>query len=207
MNGTTLDTLEAIDGASTRRILRNPLNPLIQHLATRFGGRRAKELERFLKFAVVGVSGAVVDFGMLILLQATFLPPTDNLGNRLDMNVTLATSIAFITAVVSNFIWTTLWVYPESRSRSRKRQLLQFTGISIIGGVARTIWVRETYFGIGHAVAPILLPVVRVLQPGYTPSPMAEGKIGSIASQLIAMAFVMLWNFYANRYWTYNDVD
>jgi putative flippase GtrA len=36
----------------------------------------------------------------------------------------------------------------------------------------------------------------------YTPA-----RIGTIVAQLIAMVIVMLWNFFANRHWTYNDVE
>lgn len=188
-------------------VIRNPLNTPILYVANRFGGRKSKELERFLKFAVVGISGAVLDFTLLIILQATVLPPTDVAGNPLNTNVALATSIAFVAAVISNFIWTRIWVYPESRSRSMRRQLVQFSIISVTGGIARTIWVKETFFWIGHALMPIALPVVHMFRPEYDPSPMAEGKLGSIVAQCIAMIVVMLWNFFANRYWTYNDVE
>ncbi|MCL4255840.1 MAG: GtrA family protein, partial [Anaerolineae bacterium] len=34
----------------------------------------------------------------------------------------------------------------------------------------------------------------------------AEEKLGTIIAQMIAMVVVMLWNFFANRYWTYRDV-
>jgi putative flippase GtrA len=45
------------------------------------------------------------------------------------------------------------------------------------------------------------------IQPGYVESPETVGKIGTVAAQFIALWVVMLWNFFANRYWTYNDVD
>jgi putative flippase GtrA len=183
------------------------LNAPIVYIANRFGGKKSKEVERFLKFSVVGVTGAVVDFSTLIVLQTTLLPPADSLGNPLPMNVTIATATAFIAAVVSNFIWTRLWVYPDSRSRSVRRQLAQFGLISVIGGTARTIWVRETFFWFGQTLMPVALPVFYLFDPAYQPSPTAEGKLGSIVAQLIGMAVVMLWNFFANRYWTYNDVD
>ncbi len=189
-----------VENTSTRRF-RNPLGILILYLANRFGGSNAKELERFLKFAVVGVSGAVVDFGILIGLQATVLPPEN------DTNVAIATSLAFFVAVVSNFIWTRLWVYPDSRSRSGWLQLAQFTLISVIGGVARTAWITWSYDEIGHFLTPALLPLIHLIKPEFVTSATTEEQIGSIVAQLIGMAVVMLWNFFANRYWTYSDVD
>jgi putative flippase GtrA len=169
-------------------------------IARRFGDH-SKEIERFLKFAIVGVTGAVIDFGTLILLQATILPPTNK------FNVAVATSIAFVLAVVSNFTWTRWWVYPDSRSRSMRRQLAMFMFISVVGWLARTAWITFTYYPIGHAVMPAALPLVHLIRPEYVPSLSAEEKLGTIVAQLIGMVVIMAWNFFANRYWTYNDVD
>ena len=65
----------------------------------------AKERERFLKFAVVGVIGAVIDFGVMNLLT--------QVGS---MQLVPAGTISFICAVISNFIWNRFWTYPDSRS-------------------------------------------------------------------------------------------
>ncbi len=186
---------------------RTPLDKPIHQIANRLGGEKAKELERFLRFAVVGVTGAVVDLGLLLILQATILPPADQFGEPLRINAALATGIAFFSAVVSNFIWTTLWVYPDSRSRSRKRQLIQFTIISVIGGVFRTIWVTVAFVPLGNLIGPIFVASATAIQPEFVSTPQTDAKIGQLVAQLIAMAVVMLWNFFANRYWTYNDVE
>lgn len=183
------------------RSLRNPLAIVILYLAERYGGKRAKEVERFLKFAVVGTVGAILDLGLVFLLQATVLPPKN------DALVALASGTAFFTAVVNNFLWTRLWVYPDSRSRSIRKQLVQFTIISLIGGVARTSWVTWAHLPLGQALLPLFLPGIQLFRPGYLPSAHAAAKLGTLLAQLIGMAVVMLWNFFANRYWTYNDVE
>lgn len=187
------------------RFIRTPLDRPIELIARRFGGAKSKELERFMRFAVVGVSGAVIDFGLLFILQASLLPP-GTVDNPNRLNVALATAIAFFTAVISNFTWTTLWVYPDSRTRSRRKQLAQFTLISVVGGVSRTAWITLSFVALGAIFMPILLPLYHVIRPDYLPSATAELKLGSIIAQLIGMAVVMLWNFFANRYWTYGDV-
>lgn len=192
----TLDELEA-----TERPFRTPLDGPIDRIAARFGGSRAKDLGRFLRFAFVGTTGALIDIGMLILLQATILPPTS------DINVTLATGIAFTCAVLSNFTWNRFWVYPDSRSRSIRRQLAQFALISTTGGIARTTWVTLAYEPVGYALMPVLLPVIQLFNPAYSPSGTAEEKLGTLVAQLMGMVVVMLWNFFANRLWTYNDVE
>jgi len=183
--------------------IRSPFDTPIRIIAQRFGSR-SKEIERFLKFAVVGVSGAVIDLGMVILLQATILPPKPDV--TFDINVTIATSIAFICAVLSNFVWTRLWVYPDSRSKSVRRQLALFTTFSAIGGIARASWITFSYSFIGHALMPIALPIIHTIRPAYIPSLSAEEKIGTIAAQLVGMVVIMVWNFSINRYITYNDV-
>lgn len=183
------------------RRFRNPLDPPIIFIANKYGGSKAKELERFLKFAIVGISGAVIDFGMLFILQETLFPPISVL------NVIIATTIAFVTAVLSNFTWTRLWVYPESRGNSVRTQLAQFGFISVTGWLARTIWIATTFQVIGRLVMPFAEPLILMLNSEYVVNAESQAQIGTVVSQLIAMVVVMLWNFFANRYWTYRDVE
>ena len=95
----------------------NILDRLILVIANRFGDK-SKEVERFLKFAIVGGFGAVVDFATLNILQLTILPPS---GANEGLHVALATGVAFTVAVISNFIWNRYWTFPDSRSRSIRR--------------------------------------------------------------------------------------
>lgn len=184
----------------------SPIDGLILSVAARFGDK-SKEVERFLKFAVVGFVGAIVDFGTVIILQATVLPPTNAQGERLTGNVAIATTIAFIAAVISNFIWNRFWTYPDSRSRSMRRQLAQFTFISFVGWFGRTIWISSSYHALGAFLMPIVLPLIHIWRPVYIPSIAADDKLGTLAAQFVGVIVVMFWNFFANRLWTYNDVD
>lgn len=179
---------------------RNPVDRLILAAAGRFGSR-AKEVERFLKFVVVGSMGFVVDLGTLILLQATLLPPVN------ATNVAVATTIAFCAAILSNFIWNRFWTYPDSRSRSVPRQLIQFAFVSVVGWLARTLWISLAYAPLGDLLLPLALPLLQALNPGYTPGAAAAGRVGSVVAQVIGVVVIMFWNFFANRYWTYSDVD
>jgi putative flippase GtrA len=184
--------------------LRNPLDIPIIAIAGRFGDK-SKEVERFLKFAVVGAIGAIIDAGTLFLLQATLLPPT--LQEPIDYNVMIAQTIAFVAAIASNFTWNRLWTYPDSRSRSMRRQMVQFTIISLVGWIGRSIWIVQAHQTLGKLLMPIFLPEIQVFRPGYIPSATAEAKLGTMVAWLIGVIVVMIWNFIANRYWTYNDVD
>ena len=184
--------------------IRNPLDAPIYAIANRFGGAKSKEVERFLKFAVVGTVGAMIDAGTLFVLQATILPPT---LKDPDWNVAVAQTIAFIMAILSNYIWNRHWTYPDSRSRSWRKQMLQFAFISFVGWVARTIWITSAHTALGDGLMPIFLPVIQMFRHGYVPSVTAEAKLGTMAAWFIGVIVIMIWNFFANRYWTYNDVQ
>lgn len=188
---------------NTRTAIRNPLDGPIDAIANRFGDK-AKEVERFLKFAVVGTIGAIIDSGTLFLLQATLLPPT---LKDPDWNVAIAQTIAFLMAILSNYLWNRIWTYPDSRSRSWRRQMIQFGFISFVGWVARTIWITSAHAWLGHTLMPLALPFIQIIRHSYIPSATAEAKLGTMSAWLIGVIVVMIWNFFANRYWTYNDVQ
>lgn len=176
----------------------NPLDVLIGWVAGHFGAR-AKEVERFLKFAIVGTFGAVVDFAMLNVLEHTLLIPE---GESVEIKVALATGIAFTTAVISNFIWNRYWTFPDSRSRSLGRQLMQFFVVSIVGLFFRLIFVGASFQWFGNLGASVL----GGLGIGGPLDATAINQLGSNIAQAISIIIVLFWNFFANRYWTYNDV-
>ncbi len=180
-----------------------PVDSLIVGAAYRIGGARAKEIERFIKFACVGLLGFIIDSGSAFILQNTLLPPLDAAGARLHVNVAIATTIAFFLAVCSNFVWNRLWTYPDSRSRSARSQLTQFAIVSVIGWIIRTIWIVNTY----EPLAALSTTVLRNFSPDYAPELVDEHKLGTLIALFFGVIVVMLWNFLANRYWTYNDVD
>ncbi len=192
-----------INGTASRN-RRNPLDALIDAIAYRVGGKKAREVERFLRFAVVGTIGAIIDFGTLFILQATILPPT---LKSPDWNVALAQTISFSLATLSNYIWNRYWTYPDSRSRAWHRQLVQFAVIGIVGWIFRTVWITWVHVPLGHLLMPIALPFIQIIHHGYIPSANGEAKLGTMAAWFIGVTVVMVWNFGINRIWTYSDVE
>jgi putative flippase GtrA len=178
----------------------NLLNQLILKFSLRYGGRQAKEVERFLKFAVVGVIGAVIDFGVLNLLQTSVLSPVEP---HLSLKVALATGTAFTSAVASNFIWNRYWTYPDSRSRPIQQQLVQFFIVNAAGLAFRLIWVRGLFGPMGN----IGVDTFRWLGVVESMDNVATKQLGTNIAQFFAIWIVMIWNFFVNRYWTYNDVE
>jgi putative flippase GtrA len=144
-----------------------------------------KERTRFLKFMAVGVIGAVVDFGIMNLLTKLF-----------GMSLVWAGTISFICAILSNFFWNRYWTYPDSRSRPISNQLLMFFVVNVAGLIIR-------------------LPILRFLEPPMRQGfqnlalgiPLQSEFLAKNFTLAVAVGVVMLWNFFINRYWTYNDVD
>ena len=143
------------------------------------------ERTRFLKFMAVGAFGALVDFGIANLLAHFF-----------SMPLVYAGSISFTCAVISNFIWNRYWTYPDSRSRPLHRQLGMFFIVNVAGIVIRLPILK---FG-----EPPLLVFFQNLNLSASITPDFLARNLTLA---IAVGIVMLWNFFVNRYWTYNDVS
>ncbi|MBI9047388.1 MAG: GtrA family protein [Anaerolineaceae bacterium] len=144
-----------------------------------------KERTRFFRFAIVGTIGAVVDFGVLNLLLFLGLP------------FLISSIISFIAAVFNNFAWNRFWTYPDSRTKNISTQLTQFAIINVIGLAIRT---------------PLLALIEKNLIRFFTsilPSDFffSAEFAGHNAALAIAIIIVMFWNYLANRFWTYNDVD
>lgn len=145
----------------------------------------SKERIRFIKFAVVGAIGSVVDIGVMNLLTQVF-----------HFQLVLAGSISFVCAVVNNFLGNRYWTYPDSRSKPIHQQLGMFFIVNTIGIAIR-------------------IPILKYVEPPLAQffesfahiSYDAADALAKNATLIFAIGVVMLWNFFVNRYWTYNDVD
>ena len=144
-----------------------------------------KERERFLKFATVGAIGATLDFGVMNMLT-----------HFLNMRLVYAGTISFICAVFSNFFFNRYWTYPDSRSRHLLHQLGMFFIVNAAGIAIR--------IPILHYLEPPLAKVFESM--GHLSASTAE-FLGRNATLAFAVGIVMVWNFFINRYWTYNDIE
>jgi putative flippase GtrA len=144
-----------------------------------------RERVRFLKFATVGALGALIDFGVMNLMTHMF-----------SLRLVYAGSISFICAVLSNFTLNRYWTYPDSRSRHFLHQLGMFFLVNAAGIAFR--------IPILHYVEPPMALVVEKI----THVPLGTAHLLAKNATLgLAIAVVMIWNFFINRYWTYNDID
>ena len=144
-----------------------------------------KERNRFFRFALVGALGAIIDFGVMNLLS-----------HFVNMPLVYAGTISFICAVISNFTWNRIWTYPESRSRPLLGQLGMFFLVNLAGVAIRIPTL--------HDLEP---PLLRFFESVFHTSYNTAEFYAKNLTLSAAVGVVMLWNFFVNRYWTYNDVD
>ena len=151
-----------------------------------------RELERFLKFAIVGAIGMVVDFIVLNIMKLVFegigLGEGWNLPLEADqIQLIAANAISFSTAVLSNFTWNRLWTFPESRERPLGSQLVQFAIVNVFGLVINT--------------------VLLVVMDQYVFQHLVSERLSYNLAKAFAIGVVLFWNFGVNRIWTYRGIE
>ena len=166
----------------------------VANAAGRFG-INPKEAERFLKFITVGLIGFVVDFTIfnilrLIVINAIETEPYQSWG------IIGATGISLIAAITNNFFWNRYWTYPDSRSKPFWRQYGQFALVNSSGFFIRTpiiFFTRGWFTNLVDSLTSL--------------DPVAVRALGDNISLACAVFIVLFWNFFVNRYWTFNDVS
>lgn len=143
------------------------------------------ERSRFFRFALVGAIGAVIDFGVFNLLT-----------NAFHVRALVSSIVSFVLAVCSNFIWNRYWTYPDSRSKHVAHQMVQFLLISFAG-----LAIRTPLFAF---LEKFLIKEIELIS---TSLPFSPTFLGHNLALAIVILVVMFWNFFANRFWTYADVQ
>ena len=150
-----------------------------------------REIVRFLKFCVVGVVGALIDFGLLnLLVQLAGLPKV------------IANACSFTVAVISNFTWNRLWVYPETRGEPLRKQFAQFALVNVAGLAINTvIFYASDRWLLGEAglLAGPAGALARTIG-------MVHFDLAYNGAKAIATGVVLFWNFIVNRLWTFRHV-
>lgn len=144
-----------------------------------------KEKVRFFKFALVGISGTLIDVGLFNLFNQGFNVPANN-----------AKAYSFCLAVFNNFLWNRLWTFPESKSLPFMKQFMKYLVVSVIGLLINLL--------IFASFDPRLIQFFNALLPvEFIFSPTVVGHNVSVA---IATIVVLFWNYFANRFWTFKNI-
>ena len=134
------------------------------------------EFNRFLKFAIVGTLGAVVDFSVLNILVLVFGIPKE-----------YANLISVTCAIFSNFTWNRLWTFPESRDHP--------------------VHISFGKFGLVNLAGLAINQFVFVMTDSLIFGKMFPHPIDYNFAKATAIIVVLFWNFFANRRWTYREIE
>jgi len=147
---------------------------------------KQKQPKRFLKFALVGLSGTLVDF--LIFNVCISL---------LHFQAVIASVCSFSMGFLNNFTWNRLWTFPESKEKPFQSQFIKFLIVSLIG-----LGIRTPLFAVMEK------PMIRFASSLFerTSIPLSATTIGHNLALGIAIIVVLFWNYFANRFWTYKGI-
>lgn len=137
-------------------------------------------IAKFLKFGVVGASGMVVDFGVLVLMRDVFGLP--------DL---LANTISFTAAATSNYFLNRIWTF-RSKDKQVGVEYLKFLAVSVVG------------LGINNGV---LWLSSRLWPDAYNASINLLGMDIDVfyLFKLLAIAITTIWNFFGNMLFTFRN--
>jgi putative flippase GtrA len=145
--------------------------------------RQPRQIKQFIKFAIVGGSGLIVDYVVLNILR-----------HLLNTSSELAVTGGFVTAALSNFYWNRNWVYPESRKVKKRKQLPAFLAVNFVGLLINisTVYLLE-------------VPLSRLMYSILNSFGFQRGGtfLGLNITKAIAAVIVMIWNFVVNRLVTF----
>lgn len=130
-------------------------------------------MTRFTRFLTVGAIGTGLDFSALTLLKLAGLPTL------------IANSLSFTAGLVNNFTWNRLWTFRDNLHADWRRQLMQYTLVSLIG-----LALNDTLVLSLEDILGMMLDL-----PGW----------GYLPAKVVATGVVVFWNYFANRMWTFND--
>lgn len=143
-------------------------------------GIRDPENQRLFFFALVGLTGIVVNAGLFEILKRT--PPFVALQSNLDVPeatfLLIPASIAREASILWNFYWNDLLTFRDLRRHAHAgffHRVLRFNAVSLVAWLA--------YLGVFFALVSI--------------------GLGHLTSILIAILLTFFFNYRGNRRWTY----
>ena len=111
-----------------------------------------KSLQRYL---VVGVLSFGIDFGLLLILHYIF-----------RINLTIATTLAFLAGLIVNFLLNKLWTFNAPKgARQSTRQAVQYGLLVAVNLVFTNVIIGSAqHFGIGPELSkPVATGIITVL--------------------------------------------
>lgn len=158
----------------------------------------------FLKFAIVGASGVVVNLAALALFSA------------FGLRSSVASALAIQVSIGTNFVINDRWTFVDRRAEHRwYSRAIRFQLISLVGAL-----IQWTVFIVGNVALLWLIDGRVALDAWYAAGEPSTFKVllhpithppdvghGIYLSQLAGIAVATGWNFFANLFWTWKSSD
>lgn len=162
----------------------------------------------FIKFALVGGSGVIVNLGTLAVLR------------QFSFSDSLASALAIEVSIASNFLLNEKWTFRDQvvavkeLQYSSLQRALRFQFVSLFGALLQ--WSTFLVFNLLWVYIAVSQDPNADLWVHYGPLFNQRGwqllittppRVGDwvYASQLIGIIFATGWNFFANLYWTWGS--
>ncbi len=136
---------------------------------------------RFLKFGIVGVSGIVVNQGVLYVAQEHLFHVSHDPAQLDWVGLNLALALAIFFATLNNFFWNRLWTWSDRMQARHRSWLVQFGQYTLSCGVSIVLQVLFT-----NLLAP---------------------HVYYLIANLIAIVITSVLNFLLNDIWTFGRVN
>lgn len=130
--------------------------------------------KQFVKFCLIGASSAVIDVSI-----------ARQLIDRFGMYWLLANTLSFAVAVTNGYLWNSLWTFRGLGAAGRHTQYLKFVAVNLVG------------LGLNILIMGLMFLALTGHLRGNPPKPVWWAAKGT------AIVLVAIWNFLANKRWTF----
>lgn len=134
---------------------------------------------RVLRFGLVGVSGVVVNLGILAVLS-----------DLLHIDDVVSAAIAIEASILSNFFFNNAWTFRDKNDGAQVSstwRLVRYNLVSLVG--------------LGIQLGTFILLTNAAMRAFHLDRP----GIWKYPSQLVGIAIAMAWNFLTNFFWTWKQ--
>ena len=135
-----------------------------------------KGREQFVKFCLIGASSALLDIGISRFLN-----------DKIGMHWLLAGTLSFAIAATNGYFWNSFWTFRGLGADRRHTQYLKFVAVSTVGLVLTNVIMALMFLLLTGQVSD------------HPPRPIWYTAKGT------AIVLVALWNFLANKHWTFAE--
>ena len=167
--------------AGNRLPLMDPADPARGQPGTLFAQAtallRRNGVRELVKFSIVGASSTVIDKGTLWIL----------LNQVPSVPWWISATISFTLAVTNGFVWNRHWTFRARDHASARAQYTRFFAVNLVG-LGLNLLITKAF----------LVAFTRTLF--HHRNPHARDVL---FASLSAVPFVVIWNFFASKYWTF----